>query len=503
MTDIWDLSAYVEAHPGDLDQRWRLAKKLYTAFEYRLALEHLLVLKNEWGPRANVSRYLAATYFRLGRYEEAIREMRNSLDKFPEDMGLREQLARTLVTDDQNEAAVKEWEEILKLRPDHAFAGQAVEKLKKTIEKRARAQAKVEQAKTGTALNANALDTNPNEVSCPSCGELNSSEFKRCWKCHALLGTETAPPSAFVEPPKAAPAQVRWPIAMGILIAGMLALGVFLTLRGLSTLTPGISSDSPPPSVIAYLDRILFWTKVSVGVALLIGWPIAWRLGSYFAEVEGRIYNDTLYQYGALLALSTYALLWLPWRWVVAAAAVPLVASALIAFLALSIRPGAAARLWLIQLVAVAVLATGVISLRHGPGILIEAPAIAAYASKSNEASTYASRLSAPGEIRVVWASSGSRWFDRHGSSVEISVRPAPHSRPLYLETIKPEAEGPPTYEHMRGEVFTSRLDAVRPGARYTYKVQTKELVAVDFTLQGLLRPSVELVPYEAVLEGS
>ncbi len=71
MSDVWELAAYVEDHPGDHQQRWRLAKKLYAEREYLLALENLQVLNKEWTPKLNVQRYLAATYYRLGRYTEA------------------------------------------------------------------------------------------------------------------------------------------------------------------------------------------------------------------------------------------------------------------------------------------------------------------------------------------------------------------------------------------------------------------------------------------------
>ncbi len=493
MTDIWELASYVEAHPGDLDQRWRLAKKLYTSFEYRLALEHLLVLKNEWGPRPHVSRFLAATYFRLGRYDEAIREMRNALDKFPEDIGLREQLARTLVVDDQKEDAVKAWEEVLKHKPDHGYAKQAIEKLKKSIAKKAKAESKIDQAQAGAALTAMALEADSNEAACPSCGEINSAEFKRCWKCHAILEKPAGPASAFVEPPRAAPAQIRWPITAGIVIASLLALGVFLTLRGMSDLPQNTASDAPPASVTAYLGGALFWTRVLLGAVLLAGWPVAWRLGAYFANVEGRIYNDTLYQYGALLALSTYALLWLPWRWIVAATAAPVLLSAVIAFFALALAPRAAIRLWIVQIGIALVLALGVISLRHGPRLLLDAPAIAAFAAKSNEPASYTSRLSAPGEIRVVWMSTGSRWLDQRASHVQITLTPGARDHPLYLETTKPD--GPPSYEHVRGETFASAMERVVPGAAYVYRLQAKDPVAVDFTLTGLLRPTVELAP--------
>ena len=37
MADVWDVARYVESHPDDTDQRWRLAKKLYMAWEFRIA----------------------------------------------------------------------------------------------------------------------------------------------------------------------------------------------------------------------------------------------------------------------------------------------------------------------------------------------------------------------------------------------------------------------------------------------------------------------------------
>jgi tetratricopeptide (TPR) repeat protein len=109
MVDIWDLSRFVEDHPGDYEQRWRLAKKLYLACEYRLALEHLQILRNEWARKLNVVRYLAATLYRLGRYDEAIRELEDAIYTWPEEIGLREQLARVLEVANRNPEAADAW----------------------------------------------------------------------------------------------------------------------------------------------------------------------------------------------------------------------------------------------------------------------------------------------------------------------------------------------------------------------------------------------------------
>jgi len=47
MVDIWELTKFVEDHPDNLDQRWRLVKAYYKDKDYRLALEHLLILRKE------------------------------------------------------------------------------------------------------------------------------------------------------------------------------------------------------------------------------------------------------------------------------------------------------------------------------------------------------------------------------------------------------------------------------------------------------------------------
>jgi hypothetical protein len=222
---------------------------------------------------------------------------------------------------------------------------------------------------------------------------------------------------------------------------------------------------------------------------------LAWRLAARFSGAEDRIYNDTLSQYGALMALVTYALLWTPWRWLTAAAVAPAVLSALIAFMALRIKPREAARLWLFQLAAAAVLALGVIVARHGPGLITGAPAIAAYVARANEPSVFTSTLSAPGEIRVVWTTSGSAWLDRNGSQVQLTLAPANTSQRIFLETME---EGTAvSFEQVLGETFTSGLPEVRPGREYVFRVRTNSPVGVNFTLRGLLRASVELKPIE------
>ncbi len=130
MADIWDIARYVEANPDDHEQRWRLAKKLYTAWEYRLALEHLQILKNEGPQRISILRYLGATYYRLGRYEEAVRELRTAVELWPDEIGLFEQLARVLEIAGDHEGAADMWEKTQELDPHHPMAAHAAARLR-------------------------------------------------------------------------------------------------------------------------------------------------------------------------------------------------------------------------------------------------------------------------------------------------------------------------------------------------------------------------------------
>ena len=105
MTELCDLSAHVQEHPEDYPRRWRLAKKLYAANEYLLALEHLQMLQKEWTPKINVRRYVAATLYRLGRYPESEESLERTIAEWPSEMGLYAQLAHVYNVDNKNDHA--------------------------------------------------------------------------------------------------------------------------------------------------------------------------------------------------------------------------------------------------------------------------------------------------------------------------------------------------------------------------------------------------------------
>ena len=168
---MWEIARYVEAHPENHEQRWRLAKKLYASWEYRLALEHLLILKDEWQRKINVHRYLAATLYRLGLYVEAQRALEEAIEYWPKDVGLREQLARVLETAGKRDEAADMWESIRELQPSHPMAESAVRRLRRKTEASASEELNIGASDSG-------IDLSPGQV-CPNCGAHNGEEFFR------------------------------------------------------------------------------------------------------------------------------------------------------------------------------------------------------------------------------------------------------------------------------------------------------------------------------------
>ncbi|MDX9971643.1 MAG: tetratricopeptide repeat protein, partial [FCB group bacterium] len=273
MADMWELGQYVEDHPDAYEQRWRLAKKLYLACEYRLVLEHLQILKNEWTPKLNVTRYLAATYYRLGRYEESISELEEAIDIWPDEVGLREQLARVLETAGDSDRASAVWAQVERLDPDHALARKASERLISQHERSPQDELHIDESDSG-------IDLAPKLV-CPACGAQNSVEFDRCWQCRAPLvpgaAAGVAPGAAGSPMPgvESGSTMLRrvFNIVAGLLFVALLAYGVYTGINGLP------SQEAPPgivvtPTVYAALFESLFNVRLVIGLVLLVASPI-------------------------------------------------------------------------------------------------------------------------------------------------------------------------------------------------------------------------------------
>lgn len=194
MADVEEIRAYVESHPDDHKQRWRLAKKLYNTWDYRSALEQLLILREVWPEQVAVSRYLGATYFRLGKYDEAAEVLVEAIAKHPEEVSLLEQLAKVHEGGGQTEKAVDVWNRLQAIKPSKT-AEEALERLGMA------ASGTMASTMASTMVQAAGADGNDTLILCPHCGAQNDVFSHRCARCHGDFDRRGA-----VELPEEAPA---------------------------------------------------------------------------------------------------------------------------------------------------------------------------------------------------------------------------------------------------------------------------------------------------------
>lgn len=303
MPTLDELQRHVEAHPNDHAERWRLAKKLYAACEYRQALEHLRMLKRDWKRRQNVCRYLAATYYRLGRYDDGIAELEFAIREWPDETGLREQVARIYEIAGRREEARSVWEGILMMNPKHPMAERALERLRRPPEETPEDDLKLLESDSG-------IDLTP-VIICPSCGAQNSEEFERCWQCRsALEGRSDASPLSFEETQPSVFAQGARTL-LGLFGVAAAAGAAYFTLRYLApqlTSGPrGIAADT----IGEALKYGLATPRAAAGVVWLIVWPLA-------LTIAMRVVRLSLWPQGQPLGLAftlaglAYTALWMP-----------------------------------------------------------------------------------------------------------------------------------------------------------------------------------------------
>ncbi len=478
MSDVWDIAQYVEAHPDNHDQRWRLAKKLYMAWEYRLALEHLQVLENEWDKKISLSRYLAATYYRLSRYDDAIRELERAISKWPDELGLHEQLARTLDVAGRKPEAIKVWEIIAQQEPDHPFASRAVEHL--------RGEERTEQDAADPQVPAGIAAAGLMERSCPNCGAMNNPEFRRCWQCHASMleageaeeeGQESSVAALVKEN------ESPWGLAAGLTIAGLLALGAYLTLGAFAAEQPGALAGVPE-TLSEFLSGTLLMTRLIVGLCALIVWPILWRVSALFVGMH-EIHNDVLYRCGAVLAGVTYAVSWVPGSLIYLIVLVPVVLSAALAFGALKAPPARALLLWVVQGTAMAIVVVALLAGRHGIGIVTDVPAMFRFAS-SGVTTSLLRETWTPLELGLKWESSGSNWLDENASTVRISVQTGPHSKQMFVEFW--EGDQILAIDNFATESYAFNYSPIVPGKAYRLVLTGEEGIDAIVSVSGVLQ---------------
>lgn len=221
MADVEEIREYVESHPDDHKQRWRLAKKLYNAWDYRSALEHLLLLREIWPDQVPVMRYLAATYYRLGKYEEASEVLHTAIEGHPDDASLVEQLAKVYEGGGQTDKAIEAWNKVLEIKPTSRKAEEALERLGMAM---------------GTMASTMASDMMRQDMSdhgddtvitCPHCGARNDVFSHRCSRCHGDFGHRDDARELPEEAPPRVSAAAGLIFAVSFLVIAGVAVAIF------------------------------------------------------------------------------------------------------------------------------------------------------------------------------------------------------------------------------------------------------------------------------------
>ncbi len=490
MTDMWDIARHVEENPDDFPERWNLAKRLYMAWEYRLALEHLQVLRNGWEPRINVSRYLAGTYYRLGRYDEAVNELEAAIGSWPEEVPLYQQLARVLEVSGKRIAAAKTWKRVKELDPNHPLAGAAAQRLLEEED------AQHEVAEPGLQDSDAGIDLSPGQA-CPNCSAQNSDEFDRCWQCHAPLpfgGKTAGQPKAGAAPapePGIDPEFAGKTLTIAALL--LLAVGAGLSIQmAAASLQKGV----PVLSMADVYNREMAITRIVLGLGSFLLWPWVMRTAvSLFAGAASPSPPLAMVT-GLATAAIAYNATWLPLSQAPLIVLLPLVASLAACLILFGLSPARALGAWAFQAAIMALITiagfTAIESVQTGVFFnpITEIPAIRAYVKTIDDAGGTLSGLvpqeTSPFEQGVAWTSTGSRWIDKRAGDTLFEVKTDEHGKELMFELA--DSGRTRVYESVVSKPWTTTYPVV-PGKIYTLHVSGKDGAPVRVKVTGLFLP--------------
>ncbi|HDP35881.1 MAG TPA: hypothetical protein ENN29_12325 [Candidatus Hydrogenedentes bacterium] len=499
MAELWDVAAHVENHPDDYPQRWRLAKKLYSAREYRLALEHLNVLKNEWTPKLNVRRYLAATYFRLGRYPEAISELEEAIGEWPDEIGIREQLAYVLKADKQLEKALDAWEQVLRLQPDHAIGQKSVVRLKALLAGDARNQDAPTKIDPVIIQEENVPTPPPMPgMECPKCGAQNSEEFGDCWRCgkplpHAKFGISDEAAHDFVEQSLPIRSETLGRIAV-IATLGLLLYALFLSIRIIVKYNEGVETLT---SLSQVYDYDLVPARIAAGLVMLLSWPVVLRLIIRLFRAKPRPKASHTYIGGSLLGAFALAMMLIPMpaMLLTPAIAILLFLALTVVMVAFQMNMGMALAVWAAHFAVMFVLGAAAFwtteIYQYGSVVnpVGEVMAVRQFARDPGENGdgkpVRLPSVITPIRDKAKWFSSGSLWLDEKISQITITLRLEEESPGLRFQIYE---EGILRFHEdigeKRNESFTY---PVVPGTEYEFVVAGEDNLIVQVVIQSVL----------------
>lgn len=501
MADVWDIAQYVETHPDDYEQRWRLAKKMYLAWEYRLAVEHLQVLKNEWEERPNVRRYLGATLFRLQRYDDAVNELREATEVWPEDIAIRQQLARVLAAADRKEDAAEIWDDILEIEPDHEFGAEVRARLKRPKTKKLppplgqRASGR----KTRTVKVPVSRQRAPEAVEsiCQSCGARNGPGFSECWQCQGSLqyAIPYEEPEAVDEYDRSRSTESSAPwVVFGLAVVALLSGGIYLTLQDMYPAVQPLPGERIPISMAELYRFDMMVTRLVCGVVLILAWPLAFRLADYLVGLED-IDDRYLIALGVLMGAVAYPILWLPTPyWGYGLLSLPLL-SLIIALVLYRAKIFKGMLVWIVQGTLVLLVSGSVLAAFHGFDLIRDLPIIIRHGLEKDRGTVFKWDTTVTSEIAVKWEESESSWENRHANRIAVYATSGPITRRAFIEIDRNDRVL--EFEELSEEGIRFEFTQIEPGGVYVLMVTGEEGVEVHVEVRGLLpiRPLAEKTP--------
>jgi hypothetical protein len=369
--------------------------------------------------KVNLYRYLAATQYRLKKYDKATEALAQGLDLWPDDISLREQLATTLEASGNVNGAYNCWQEIRRREPGHARAAQRMKEITGSSHSPA----------GPVALgHKGAVQTPSSELVCGGCGARNATEFDRCWQCHAeLQGAERAAPeqapqpaSSQAEPPAPASArsQADRPSPGWVLGAGWLGAG--LLYGGTAYLVVHRHIDAgPAASAIAVAEAQLLSARWAASAAgLVFAASLGVLLPLLFTSV--RLPRGRTALLATLLGGLAFAAGWISLPELPRVGA-GLAVAALPLWLLMKPEMGWGRQLasWLIALAVTTIALAGAAFAVAGAAPFAEYRRIV---EQGRQTPVYAETLQAPGAHHVIWTPNASDWLTQHAPPAEVTI---------------------------------------------------------------------------------
>jgi hypothetical protein len=415
--DIEDLSQYVAVNPGDNARRWTLAKKLYMAWEYNDALKHLLILKKNGTKKLNVLRYLAATYYRLGLYNEAIAELQEITRLWPSEVAVWEQLARVYEIAGRTADAAHTWEQVVRISPAHPTAARSVQRLRSTSDDARREDLRLRDSDSG-------IDISPYRI-CQNCGAQNSDEFDRCWQCHGVLRDEGPPIDSVHTARIPKSREWMWTFAGGMATVAAISFGLYITLTAIRRINHDIPSAYGP--VYDVLAESLLVPRLVCALVLLIAWPFCISFGLRLAGTRP-VRPQSLFGVGLFLAAVAYIAMWAPVPWLPYVALAPAVLSLALIVLLRAGRMSQGIAAWILHGLMIVPVCGGTFVALAGIQPAMQLPAILRYEAAMSSLATPGSiaidAFTKSGERFVQWTTTGSSWLDLKGHRIVIEAEP-------------------------------------------------------------------------------